>query len=176
MKKIKLIHGDITQINDIDVIVNATNTVFRVGGGVDGAIHAKAGGELSKECKRLYGTCDVGNAVITEGYKLNCKYVIHTVGPIYYNPEWAKANNYNQELLLSNAYKNSLELAKKNNLTKIAFPSISTGCYSYPIKEATSIALREINSFLDNNEAFEVTVVLYEKEIYEEYKRQLEGV
>lgn len=140
--------------------------------GVDGAIHSKAGGRLTAECRAL-GGCEVGEAKITRGYDLGIPYVIHAVGVTYCDPTWAKANNYNQEQLLANAYINSLKLAKEYNLTKIGIPAISTGAYGYPIDQATTIALNVILDFIKDNQEFEIYLVVYTEELYNEYKKQL---
>lgn len=172
MNKINLVYGDITKLENIDVIVNAANKRLLGGGGVDGAIHFAAGKELAIECSSL-GGCETGEAKITKAYNLPYKNIIHTVGPIHYNDDWAKEHNYNQAELLKNCYKNSLLLAKKHNLTKIAFPSISTGAYDYPIEEASEIAINTVKEFLKENKEFEITFVLFEYEDYIIYKEKL---
>lgn len=137
-----VLKGDITKLR-VDAIVNAANHSLLGGGGVDGAIHRAAGRELYEECKAL-GGCKTGEAKITKGYKLPAKYVIHTVGPIY-----GRENGKEAELL-ANCYKNSLKLAIEHNIKTIAFPSISTGAYGYPIEEASEIAITTVKKFLDD--------------------------
>ena len=138
---IHLIQGDITEL-DIDCIVNAANERLQPGAGVCGAIHNAAGPELIKECQKI-GHCGVGEARITKGYNLTAKHIIHTVGPI-----WHGGNELEPEMLAS-CYRNSLEVAQKHELRSIGFPSISTGVYGYPKKEAALIAIREVRSFLE---------------------------
>ncbi len=133
--KIELIRGDITK-QDVDAIVNAANSGLMGGGGVDGAIHRAAGPELVKECEmivRNQGQCNPGEAVITKGYKLKAKYVIHTVGPIWYN------GTRDEQCTLEKCYLNSLSLADKYNIMSIAFPNISTGIYGYPKDKAVEV-------------------------------------
>lgn len=159
--KIKIVKGDITKFK-VDAIVNAANSTLLGGGGVDGAIHRAAGSQLLDECRTLNG-CKTGEAKITKGYKLPAKYVIHTVGPIYHF-------NKNQEQLLRNCYQNSLELAVKNNIKTIAFPSISTGIYGYPIEEASVIAFNAVKDFLKNNDSIqEVTFVCFDDKTFNDY-------
>jgi O-acetyl-ADP-ribose deacetylase (regulator of RNase III) len=140
-----IIKGDITK-QKTDAIVNAANTALKRGGGVCGAIFAAAGADLLQtECDKL-GGCKTGEAVITKGYSLPAKYIIHTVGPVW------QGGGHNEEELLRNCYKNSLLLAKKYNLDSIAFPLISSGIFGYPRDDAMSVAETTINEFLCTNE------------------------
>ncbi len=167
--KIKLYQGDITTIS-LDAIVNAANSSLLGGGGVDGAIHRAAGPKLLEECRTLNG-CKTGEAKITKGYNLEAKFVIHTVGPIWHG------GNYDEENLLANCYKNSLQLAVEHGIKTIAFPSISTGIYHFPIEKASAIAVREVLSFLKNESTIdEVLFVCFSKSDLEVYKRSLETV
>ena len=163
MKNIKITQGDITKV-EVDAIVNAANCTLLGGGGVDGAIHRAAGKELLEECRTLNG-CETGEAKITKGYKLPAKYVIHTPGPIWHG------GTHNEPQLLSNSYRNSLFLAEKNGCKTVAFPSISTGVYSFPIDQAALIALKTISAFLETSSTVEeVTMVCFserDKLVYE---------
>lgn len=163
INRIKIIQGDITKL-EVDCIVNAANTSLLGGGGVDGAIHRAAGKELLEECKMLNG-CKTGNAKITKGYKLPAKFVIHTVGPVWYGGE------NNEESLLASCYRNSLMLAIKNNIKTIAFPNISTGVYRFPKEKAAEIAITEVERFLKENDSItEVIFVCFDMENLNLYK------
>jgi O-acetyl-ADP-ribose deacetylase (regulator of RNase III) len=167
--KIEIIQGDITKIS-VDAIVNAANTSLMGGGGVDGAIHAAAGRELLQECLTLDG-CETGQAKITKGYNLPAKYVIHTVGPV-----WHGSNNNESELLAS-CYCNCLKIAEENNIKSIAFPSISTGIYGYPIEEASVIALKEIMKFLESSPKIEkVLIVCFGERPFNLYNENLKRI
>lgn len=161
---IKFIKGDITKINDVDAIVNAANKTLLGGGGVDGAIHKAAGVKLRLECLKLHG-CKTGEAKITGAYNLSCKYIIHTVGPIWHN------GTKNEDIKLRNCYYNSLKIAKENGIRKIAFPSISTGVFRFPIEQASEIVIETVKKFLEENVGvFDlVEWVLYDDETYNIY-------
>lgn len=152
---IELVQGDITH-QDTDAIVNAANNSLRGGGGVDGAIHRAAGPQLLAESRTL-GGCATGDAKITNGYNLKARYVIHTVGPVY------SANDPEIPRLLASAYRRSLEVAGEKGIRTLAFPSISTGVYSYPVDEAARIALSTVCEFARNHTEIElVRFVLFD--------------
>ncbi|HHW03658.1 MAG TPA: O-acetyl-ADP-ribose deacetylase [Thermoanaerobacterales bacterium] len=166
MGRIDIILGDITKVK-ADAIVNAANNTLLGGGGVDGAIHRAAGPELLEECRRLNG-CRTGEAKITKGYRLPARYVIHTVGPVWHG------GNDNEDELLAACYRNSLQLAVKNGVKTIAFPSISTGAYRFPVKRAAGIAIREISKFLEENEGIEtVLMVCFDETTMKAYEEAL---
>lgn len=170
---ISLHQGDITREN-VDAIVNAANSSLMGGGGVDGAIHRAAGPAVLEECKQIravQGQCAPGDAVITGGGKLKAQYIIHTVGPIWRN------GNTNEKQTLSNAYQNSLQLAIDNEISTIAFPSISTGAYGYPVAEAAQVAIAAVKSVVEqmdkSGQLKQVRFVLFDSFTFEAYKKAL---
>ena len=166
---IKVIQADITTMR-VEAIVNAANNSLRGGSGVDGAIHKAAGNGLLAECIKLNG-CATGEAKITLGYNLPTKYVIHTVGPVW------KGGNNNEPKLLSNCYKNSLELAVNNNIKSIAFPAISCGIYGYPKADAAEVAIQTIRRFLQNNNSIkEIYLVSFDSEMKQIYEKTLQAL
>jgi len=173
--KLRLVQGDITEM-DTDAIVNAANPSLMGGGGVDGAIHRKGGPKILEECKRIRETkypngLPTGKAVITTGGNLKAKYVIHTVGPVW------RGGNKGEAELLSEAYRNSLKLAVSMGLKTIAFPSISTGAYGYPIEKASVVALSTVKEFLEREDGLdEVVFVLYTGRDFEIYRRTAEEI
>ena len=165
---IETIQGDITKIDSVEAIVNAANRSLLGGGGVDGAIHRAAGPDLLKECRTLNG-CETGRAKITGAYRLPCQYVIHTVGPIWHG------GGYDEASLLGNCYRNSLKVAKENGIRTIAFPSVSTGVYSYPLEEASRVAVAAVKGFIDENPGAidKVTWVLFDPRTLAAYEKAL---
>ena len=173
--KIHLVQGDITEV-DADAIVNAANSTIMGGGGVDGAIHRKGGPKILEECKRIRATewpdgLPTGKAVITSGGNLKARHVIHTVGPV-----WQGGTRRGPELL-AEAYRNSLKLAVAKGLKTVAFPSISTGAYGYPIEEASQIAITTVKEFLEKEDRInKVIFVLFTKpdlKIYEDTAKEI---
>jgi O-acetyl-ADP-ribose deacetylase (regulator of RNase III) len=166
LDRITVVEGDITT-QQVDAIVNAANNSLLGGGGVDGAIHRAAGPRLLDECRKL-GGCATGDAKITNGYNLPARWVIHTVGPI-----WRGGTNGEDDLLAS-CYRRSFELARQQGIKSIAFPSISTGAYGFPLERACRIALRETQHFLAENERIEeVRFVCFGHHDYQVYRDAL---
>jgi O-acetyl-ADP-ribose deacetylase len=166
---IALVQGDITT-QTTEAIVNAANSRLVGGGGVDGAIHAAGGPTIMEECRKI-GGCPTGQAVITTGGNLKAKYVIHTVGPIY------RGGTHGEEKLLASAYRNSLEIASRKKIRSVAFPSISTGAYAYPVKEAARVALKTTMDYLTDHPEIElVRFVLFGAVDLEVYEAALKGL
>lgn len=169
--EIQLIQGDITEVKT-DAIVNAANTSLLGGGGVDGAIHRKGGSQILEECiaiRNKQGGCNVGEAVITTAGNLPSKYVIHTVGPVW------NGDKDEKKKLLENCYRNSLELAVKNNIKTIAFPNISTGIYHFPKDRAAKIAIETVTNFSQKEQIDTVIFVCFDDEnfrLYDELLRE----
>ena len=138
--RIEIVQGDITEL-EVDAIVNAANESLLGGGGVDGAIHRRAGPELLEACRKL-GGARTGEAKITPGFELPARCVIHAVGPVW------QGGTHGEPELLASCYRNSLQLARQHDLQTIAFPAISTGVYGYPIEAATRVAIGEVRGFL----------------------------
>ena len=162
--RIEVVEGDITK-QAVDAIVNAANTTLLGGGGVDGAIHRAAGPELLEEC-RLLGGCATGQAKITKGYRLRAKWVIHTVGPVW------RDGRHGEDELLASCYRSCFALAVEHGIRSIAFPSISTGAYGFPMVRAAQIAVREAKNFLGGNATVErVALVCFGKSAFDTHAR-----
>ena len=164
--KLTFIQGDITQ-QEIDAIVNAANSSLMGGGGVDGAIHRAGGPAILEACREIVtriGSCPTGEAVITTGGNLKARHVIHTVGPIW------RGGNHREDSLLADAYRNSLELAQSEGIESVAFPSISTGAYRFPLERAAEIALKTVIAFVKEKPMIEVRFVLFSDMDFETYK------
>jgi O-acetyl-ADP-ribose deacetylase (regulator of RNase III) len=165
--RIDIVEGDITTMG-VDAIVNAANTTLLGGGGVDGAIHRAAGPELLEETRKI-GGCPTGEARVTKGYRLPARWIIHTVGPIW------TGGNKDEDALLANCYRNSLRAAVEIGAATVAFPSISTGAYRFPLERAVRIALRETKSFLEADESVQkVTFVCFGDEAYRAYQKAID--
>ena len=164
MTRIEIITADITHLN-VDAIVNAANRSLLGGGGVDGAIHRSAGHELLKACQ-LLGGCNTGDAKITPGFRLPSKFIIHTVGPVW------QGGRYHEKGLLASCYQQSLRLATENGIKTIAFPNISTGVYGFPKREAASIAIESVQSYLKTHPEIErVIFCCFDDENFEIYNK-----
>ena len=163
---LEIVLGDIT-LQDTEAIGNAANSALAGGGGVDGAIHRAGGPSLMSELNRRYKGCPTGSAVITGGGNLKARYVIHAVGPRY-------SGSPKDPDLLSGAYRKSLELCTQNKISSIAFPSISTGIYGYPVEEASRIAIKTVMDYLKNHAEIElVRFVLFDSRTFDVYKEAL---
>ena len=166
MSKIEIVKGDITTLK-VDAIVNAANTTLLGGGGVDGAIHRVAGPGLLEECRTLKG-CPTGQAKITSAYNLPCKFVIHTVGPVW------KGGDFGEELLLASAYVNPIRIAANIKLSSIAYPNISTGIYGFPRELAAKTAISSVREALKEAKSIEkVIFCIFHQENMEIYQREL---
>lgn len=167
-RRLRVIRGDITRIS-IEAIVNAANPSLLGGGGVDGAIHSAAGPGLLEECRTL-GGCATGDAKITRGHRLPASWVIHTVGPV-----WGGGDR-GEDDLLARCYRRCFGIARERGITGIAFPSISTGAYGFPVDRASRIALREIFQALKERESLcDVVVVCYDARTLTAYEQALAG-
>ena len=168
-ERIEVVEGDITR-QGVDAIVNAANTTLLGGGGVDGAIHRAAGPELLAECRTL-GGCATGQAKITKGYRLPAKWVIHTVGPVW------RDGQHGEDDLLASCYRSCFALVEQHGIRTIAFPSISTGAYGFPMERAARIAVRETKAFLERNTSVErVRLVCFGKPALEIHHEALSEV
>ena len=161
-RTLELVQGDITA-EETEAIVNAANSRLAGGGGVDGAIHRAGGPAIMEECRKI-GGCPTGEAVVTTGGKLKAQYVIHTVGPIY------RGGTANEAALLASAYRESMKRAVEKGVKSLSFPSLSTGAYGYPLKEAASVALSTVKEFMEQNPSLEkVRFVLFGNDAYDAY-------
>jgi len=167
-KNIKLSLGDITVLR-VDAIVNAANSSLLGGGGVDGAIHSAAGPKLLEECRKI-GGCPTGEARITAGYSLAARFVIHTVGPIW------RGGKHCEDDLLARCYRSCFELVERHDIRSIAFPSISTGAYGFPVERASRIAVREMSAFLEKGSFVELTAVCFNKRVFDCYYEALKSI
>jgi O-acetyl-ADP-ribose deacetylase (regulator of RNase III) len=176
MAKLEILRGDITRL-DVDVIVNAANSSLMGGGGVDGAIHRAAGHQLLEECMKIaaerrnipHGPCPAGDAVITGAYKLPCKHIIHTVGPV-----WQGGGQGEAEILAS-CYRKSLLLASETGLASIAFPNISTGVYGYPKDKASTVAVETVRKTLSETPGIQrIIFVCFDEENLKLYQKLVE--
>lgn len=164
--RIEIVEGDITKMR-VDAIVNAANSRLAGGGGVDGAIHRVAGPRLVKACQRL-GGCPTGQARLTEGFDLPARYVIHTVGPVW------RGGAHNEDEELESCYRSSLRLAEEHQCRTVAFPSISTGIYEFPMERAARIAVDTVSRYLAGTQAIgKVYLVCYGREAFEIHKQAL---
>jgi O-acetyl-ADP-ribose deacetylase (regulator of RNase III) len=164
--RIELIQGDITQL-EVDAIVNAANTGRRGGGGVDGAIHRAGGPRIMEECRTI-GGCPIGDAVVTSGGNLKAHFVIHAVGPIW------QGGNSNEDDTLASAYRNSLNRVVERKIKTVAFPNISTGIYGFPRQRAAEVAIREVEKFLQTNDAIrKIIFCCFDRENYDIYQKLL---
>ena len=167
---VRCIKADITSL-EVDAIVNAANSRLKGGGGVDGAIHKAGGPKIMEECRKI-GGCPTGSAVLTRAGNLKAKYVIHTVGPVY------EGGNNDESNDLYSAYKSSLRLANEYKCVSVAFPSISTGVYNYPVNEAASIAFKAVKEFIELNDISVKLIVfsLFDDSTFSSFKKALEAV
>lgn len=172
-RKLQLALGDITE-ERTDAIVNAANSSLLGGGGVDGAIHRAGGPAILEECRAIrarQGTCPAGQAVVTTGGRLAARYVIHTVGPVW------RGGGRGEASILASCYCSSLRLAAERGLASVAFPSVSTGIYGYPVKEAAKVALGAVAEFLGKEESSPelVRFVLFDEKTFRAYREALEA-
>jgi O-acetyl-ADP-ribose deacetylase (regulator of RNase III) len=166
---LELVEGDVT-LQETEAIVNAANSGLRGGGGVDGAIHRAGGPQIMEECRRI-GGCPTGEARITSGGRLKAKHVIHAVGPVY------SGGKHGEAALLALAYRSSLAVASQHGVKSLAFPSLSTGAYGYPLGEAASIALNTVIEYLKERPGIDlVRFVLFGQAAYETYRKALEQI